>query len=92
MPEWHIFQPGIWCAPKAEVMPPSRAPSIHPSINAFIGLGSVHVPDQALFNNWLEPILPLILVRELDHEWLVVCYLSIILSSRPGKRPRFLSR
>ena len=92
VPEWHIFQPGIWCGAKAEVMPPSWAPSTHPSINAFIGLGPAHVPDQAPFNIWFEPVLPLTLVRELDHEWLVVHYLSIILSRRPVKWPQFLSR
>ena len=54
IPEWHIFQPGIWCGPKAETIPPSQAPSIHPSINAFIGLGPVRVPDQAPFNIWFE--------------------------------------
>ena len=40
------------------------------STSAFIGLGPIHVPDQAL---WLELVLPLALVRELDCEWLVVC-------------------
>jgi hypothetical protein len=33
--------------PKTEAVPPSQDPSVHPSTIAFIGLGLVHILDQA---------------------------------------------
>ena len=68
--------------PKNEAMVPSQAPSLHSSTSAFIGHGSVCVPDQAPFVVWVEPILPFAFVRELDHEWLVV-YISQKYPVRP---------
>lgn len=59
--------------PKAEAILPSSAPSIHPKARALTGLRPVHVPDQAPFYVWCEPILPFTLVRKLDCEWLKVC-------------------
>lgn len=50
--------------PKTAAMPPPQPTFVHPSSSAFIGLGPVHIPDQAL---------PLTLGRELDRKWLVVC-------------------
>jgi hypothetical protein len=32
---------------KTKAVPPSQAPSVHPSTSAFIDLGPVHIPDQA---------------------------------------------
>lgn len=59
--------------PKTETVPTSQAPSIHPSANAFIGLGPVCAPDQASFVVWVEPVLLFTVDRELDREWLVLC-------------------
>jgi hypothetical protein len=53
--------------PKTEAVPPSQAPSIHPTTSAFIGLGPIHVPNQAPFVVSVEPILSFALVMEHDH-------------------------
>ena len=39
---------------KTETVLPSGAPSIHPSINAIIGLGPIYVPDHAHSVVWVE--------------------------------------
>jgi hypothetical protein len=54
--------------PKSETVPPSQAPSIHPSTTAFISFGPVCVPDQAPFVVWVESVLLFTLVREYDYE------------------------
>lgn len=59
--------------PKTESVPPSQAPSVHPSASVFIGLGSIAELDQALFNIGSESILPFTAVRELDRQGPVVC-------------------
>jgi hypothetical protein len=59
--------------PKAEVMPPFRAPSMHPNTSVFIGLGPVRLPDKAPFIPRFEAVLPLTLVTEFDSEGFVVC-------------------
>ena len=43
--------------PKTEAVLPSWAPSIHPSSNAYIGLGPIYVPDHALSVVWVERVL-----------------------------------
>jgi hypothetical protein len=58
--------------PKTEAVPPSRAPSIHPSTSAFIGLGPICVLDQAPFVAWVEPVLPFIIVRD-KQTWMGGC-------------------
>jgi len=54
--------------PKTKAVPPSQAPSVHTSTSAFIGLGPVHIPNQAPIVVWVDPILPLTIGRELDCE------------------------
>ena len=66
--------------PKTKAVPPSQAPSVHPSTSVFIGLGPVHIPDQAPIVVWVEPILPLTLGGKLTVNGLWNAYLSIILS------------
>lgn len=63
-----IYRSLEYCAvePKTEAGPLSQASSIHPSTSSLIGLGPVHIPDQAPIVVWVEPILPLALGRELD--------------------------
>jgi len=54
--------------PKAKTMHIFRTPAIHPSINAFNGLGPISIPDQASFITWVKPILPFMLARKLNVE------------------------
>lgn len=58
----------VWSR-RPKLCPPSEAPSIHSNTSAFIGV------DQAPFISWFEPLLPLTLVRKLDHKWLAACIL-----------------
>jgi hypothetical protein len=64
--------------PKAEAMLPPQATSVQSSTSAFNGLGLLCVPDQSPCIIWCESIVLFTLVRELDHQWLVVhiswCY------------------
>jgi len=57
---------------KAEAMLPSQAPSVQSSTSAFIGLGLVCLADQSSCIIWSKLIVFFMLVRELDHQWLVV--------------------
>jgi hypothetical protein len=67
MPLWHIFKQNCGVEPNAEAVPPSLAPAIHHSTSAFIGLGPIYISKHSLFVVWVEPILPLTLVKEPDH-------------------------
>jgi len=58
-------------------MSPFQAPFMQLGTSAFIGLVPVQIPDQPHFIVWVEPILPLTFVRELDHEWLLVSIISV---------------
>jgi hypothetical protein len=59
-------------------MSPSQAPFIHLGTSAFIGTVPVQIPDLSPFIIWVEPILSLTFVRELDREWLVVSMLHVL--------------
>jgi hypothetical protein len=49
-----------------EAVPPSQAPSVHPSCIALIGSGPVCIPGQTLFLSGLNLFLLYTLARELD--------------------------
>ena len=65
--EYHAVEP------KAEAMTPAQSPFIHPSTSACVCLRPIHIQDQAPFIVCVEPVLPFTLVRELDHDWFVIC-------------------
>lgn len=58
-------------------MSPCQASFIHLGTSAFIGFVPVQIPDQPPLIVWVECILPLTVVMELDHERLVVSIISV---------------
>ena len=68
-----MFQPE-YCGvePTSIAMPPSSAPSIHPSIVLLLVLAPSEYQTSSLLISGLTPLCHSHL-REFDHEWLVVC-------------------
>ena len=66
--EYHGVQP------TTEAVPPPlfQAPSLHPSISAFIGHGPLCIPDQAPFLVCFEPVLPFAQLQLQNYMHLVV--------------------
>jgi len=66
--------------PKIEEYAPFFTPILHPSTSDLIGLWTVSVPDKVPCFIWGIPILLIKPFRKLKVEWLMFCYLSVILS------------
>ena len=82
----------VYCGvePKTEAVPPSQAPSVHPSTSAFLSPVPICVPDQAPFFVWVEPVLPFTFVNKLNCECLVV-YIPQKHTVRPHLKVGFYS-
>ena len=67
----YVWNTVVW-SPRLKLCPFFQAPFIHLDTSAFIGLQTIHIPDQAPLMVWVKPVLAITLVREFDHEWLMI--------------------
>jgi hypothetical protein len=63
----------LWCgAQDWSYVPFFKSHLYHLNTRAFIGPQTIHIPDQAPLMVWVKPVLAITLVREFDHEWLMI--------------------